>query len=641
MAYPSRSCSRSSSSSSLATAREYQSEDSSSSSSEDDSHGPTGTVRRSSKRERLQDLKEKTKLKTKRFLHLGNVDGAHDDVDHEEDDPVFDADMLGEMANPEMHPFGGEQQHKGLGGSLHKVMQTISHPRNAIKSATTKTTAGILSTAEHPLVSQRADQEFLREHCHVAREDDSKDFPDASSETGEYLETARKLEDHRESMRVAWITGAHVDRVRVPRRGYLKFLDSDAFEEVDDEGNLVRFCWEKWIGYMMLYYTQDFTAQYIDDSNELPVDLGRLKSYVERLVMASAPWQAWCMHVRRVFRWEDPVETVRWLVVYSVVWYTQNMMAFIWAYIIYMVVRNRYRPSSLESLQESMNRNLERGSIAYRLGELIDKHGREDWLGPLIDEVGPMIQLQLGDLANLLEVFANFYAWKSPRKTAYSIFLFSTCLIVALAADMKFCMKVFWFVGGSEWSFGYLRQRAQINREEILKRKVEEKAKESKGDKDDVPNGSIGLHEAMHINEHSTITSRAEEMVESISLATIPCTYDHHSGELVILPSGLAFNQTHHHHHIHLSGRSGGNDQKTEIWHRTFLDLTAMRKVKPSNNKQNLLSKKDRLITAKKQQAGIELDFMDETTVAVQMKDTKTRDRVFNLIIGHSGWRWM
>lgn len=46
--------------------------------------------------------------------------------------------------------------------------------------------------------------------------------------------------------------------------------------------------------------------------------------------------------------------------------------------------------------------------MAYRLGELINKHGREDWLGPLIDEAGPMVQLQLGDLANLLEVFSKY-----------------------------------------------------------------------------------------------------------------------------------------------------------------------------------------------------------------------------------------
>jgi hypothetical protein len=49
----------------------------------------------------------------------------------------------------------------------------------------------------------------------------------------------------------------------------------------------------------------------------------------------------------------------------------------------------------------------QQGGTAYRFGELIDKHGRENWLEPLIDELGPYIQLQLGDVANMLEVFAK------------------------------------------------------------------------------------------------------------------------------------------------------------------------------------------------------------------------------------------
>ena len=52
-----------------------------------------------------------------------------------------------------------------------------------------------------------------------------------------------------------------------------------------------------------------------------------------------------------------------------------------------------------------MRRALDSKSTASRLGELIDKHGREDWLEPLMVEVGPYIQLQLGDIANMLEVF--------------------------------------------------------------------------------------------------------------------------------------------------------------------------------------------------------------------------------------------
>lgn len=52
-----------------------------------------------------------------------------------------------------------------------------------------------------------------------------------------------------------------------------------------------------------------------------------------------------------------------------------------------------------------MQRALDSQGTAYRFGEIIDKHGRESWLEPLVDELGPYIQLQVGDVANILEVF--------------------------------------------------------------------------------------------------------------------------------------------------------------------------------------------------------------------------------------------
>lgn len=174
---------------------------------------------------------------------------------------------------------------------------------------------------------------------------------------------------------------------------------------------------------MVLYHTQDFSAQYVDDFDELPFDIGRLRSHMERLVVASAPWQAWLMHVRRVYRWDNPAETAKWLALYVVLWYFQLIMTFLvssgdnpsmtlsdkiqWAYILYMVIRNRYHPSSVESLRESIERCQEVNSKAHQFSELIEKYGREGWLEPLISDLGPDIQLQLGDLANILEVFTK------------------------------------------------------------------------------------------------------------------------------------------------------------------------------------------------------------------------------------------
>ena len=80
-------------------------------------------------------------------------------------------------------------------------------------------------------------------------------------------------------------------------------------------------------------------------------------------------------------------------------------MQYQYFYIIYIVLKNRFAPTSVESLRESMQRALNSRNRATRFSEMIDKHGRNDWLEPLMEELGPFIQLQLGDMANMLEVF--------------------------------------------------------------------------------------------------------------------------------------------------------------------------------------------------------------------------------------------
>lgn len=54
-----------------------------------------------------------------------------------------------------------------------------------------------------------------------------------------------------------------------------------------------------------------------------------------------------------------------------------------------------------------MHRSHDQRSQAYNFGELVDKHGRNHWLEPLLDDLGPFVQLQLNDMANMLEVFAK------------------------------------------------------------------------------------------------------------------------------------------------------------------------------------------------------------------------------------------
>ena len=72
---------------------------------------------------------------------------------------------------------------------------------------------------------------------------------------------------------------------------------------------------------------------------------------------------------------------------------------------IYLVLSNRFYPTSVHSLRQSLRRTIEREGVAAEIGELIEKHGPENWLEPLLEELGPQAQLQLGDIANMLEVF--------------------------------------------------------------------------------------------------------------------------------------------------------------------------------------------------------------------------------------------
>lgn len=76
----------------------------------------------------------------------------------------------------------------------------------------------------------------------------------------------------------------------------------------------------------------------------------------------------------------------------------------------------------------------------------MDKHGNKDWLGPLLEKLGPCLQVQIADLANLLEVYDNFVHFRRPRYAFYSVFLFFALFLLVACASIQFTMNVFQFV---------------------------------------------------------------------------------------------------------------------------------------------------------------------------------------------------
>ena len=645
------------------------------SSEEDEAYESAGEHQeKHSKRARLHNLGTKTKAKTKKLLRLSDGHDAIEkdsEVDTDEvlqeikEDPAFNPKKVAEQTTDQSTTSNAP--HDKPKGTLKSIAKAIAHPKEAIISKATRTTASKLSSVQKPHLSQKADLEFLEAHDNLSRAQSirtsrqvSSDEDEDDEETAHCRKKVEVLEAHRESLRVAWTT-SHIERVRVVPKRHFEFPQKEAFIERNDRGEFVRYRWEKWLGHVLVYYTQDFSAQYIDDFDELPFDIPTFRGHVERTVMASTPWQSWLMRVRAVYRWEDPSFTGKWLALYIVLWYTEHLVGFVWGYIIYLVVKNRYFPTNVKSLRASVQRAVDREGTAYHIGELIDKHGREEWLQPLIDELGPHAQLQVGDIANMLEVFSNFYAWKAPSKTKGTLFFFSSCLLLSVLADTAYCMKIFWFITGgffflswpisshhpkyrylaspfkwilwdipthAEWSFQYLRRQAQATREKIIGQKVEKKyaselairfpsaatAPSSTPDimVDGVASAALSSDEDEDwhsVRSVSSILSEADVMAFRVQ-------WQGHRGRLIIYSSGVRFVQSL---------------PKKELWDLPFIEITEMRK---SHGSRAPKAKIPKLLAVDQ----LTLKAMDGNVFFLE--SVHDRDEAFNCIIGFSNLQW-
>lgn len=394
----------------------------------------------------------KTKIKRLPDTILTKVERDSPDTEDEvnlSDDPAFDPSVL--LDNPS--PGKSKEAGSGVGGTLKKAASNVLHPRRAARLKATKITANKVSKSQRPYLSAEQDLELLRAHEDLAKA--------ASSTSSAHLETAdngeaevaarrrlQNIEENRASLKTAWALGRHAVRVRVvqkpqerPRRRDFIVHEGTARE---------RWEWEKWLGMSLLWYSRDFTARYVDHFDKVPFDVQDLARIVERLAMVSAPWQTFLVDVRYVYTWQDKWRTARWAMLFWTLWYTEHIVGFVYAYVIYMTIRNKFYPSTVDTVRESMQRNLDREAQARAWGELIEKHGRSDWVEPLLADLGPVIQMQLGDLADFIETLLNFYRWERPGKTWASLFFFLSCLAITLLADMRYCMKIVWFiVGGS------------------------------------------------------------------------------------------------------------------------------------------------------------------------------------------------
>ena len=196
------------------------------------------------------------------------MDGATFDVQAVSDD----AGALGDIErNPAFHTSTLEKKRRFRPGktadkTLHNIKsvgKAIIHPVDSIKSKATRTTAGQLSKADRPYLSQKADLQYLEAHDNLTRAVSSSPSSHATSDedqdaiVGSHQNKVREIEAHRESLRAAWTTSRHVRRVRVVPKRHLNVPEHDFFVEKDANGQYVRYRWLEWLGYV-----RGFTALY-------------------------------------------------------------------------------------------------------------------------------------------------------------------------------------------------------------------------------------------------------------------------------------------------------------------------------------------------------------------------------------------
>ena len=310
-----------------------------------------------------------------------------------------------------------------------------------------------------------------------------------------------------------------------------------------------------------------------------------------------------------------------------------------------------------------MQRAHDRNQSANRFGELIDKHGNDGWLEPLMKDTGPYIQLQLGDIANMLEVFANFYNWASPRKTVATLWFFAACLLLSLCCDMAFCVKITGFIAGgsfflcwpiashypkyrylvspfkwvlwdiptdAELAFQYLRRRAQMSREQIIKKVNEVHCPENAGPRAGVFAGqttavrrfTLGIDETDEANEtnadagddeswHSADSSSS--VLEGTDILSFRARWGIKTGRLVVYANGVRFVRSL---------------RRKELWRRSFLEMAEMRKLEGSTASRVTFKTSDQL----------EFTFTDGDSIILDL--INNRNEVFNSIIGFSALQW-
>jgi hypothetical protein len=137
-----------------------------------------------------------------------------------------------------------------------EAAEALVNPKAAIKRLVTRSAAGKLAKS-NPYSTRKADLDFLDAYNDLKRAElpGGREFTEEESETkrrniNHFEDRIEEMKHRRQSMKVAWVTARHVQRVRiVDAIPPPPFPEDSIFETTDDYGH-AEFQWGKWIAYV-------------------------------------------------------------------------------------------------------------------------------------------------------------------------------------------------------------------------------------------------------------------------------------------------------------------------------------------------------------------------------------------------------
>jgi len=358
--------------------------------------------------------------------------------------------------------------------------------------------------------------------------------------------------------------------------------------------------------------------------------------------VASAFIQRLTVRARQIYSWSSPLESFVCLIIYVLLWATDYLLGGALLFLIYLVLARRFNPPDVDDLRESVQRSEDPEQTAFDLNELIEQHGLTGWADILFKRFGELMVLQLSDTANTLEVVWNFYEWREPACTAFSlsiiVLLWATVTFIpiywiikcasAFGGLMFFAISpfqmlhpeyrllvspltwLFWNVPTNfEWAISRLQAEAMNKKAGFLREVSEDSAKDlapelaknQKVHSYDVP------FERMHANDMKL-------KPPYLDYGIFPGKHDGTAGKFIISATGVRFTPTAH------SVRPDG-----EEWILEYSQMDTLEKV----------SKKVKLRADNQ-----EIVLKDVRGREYKITGLDSKDEPFSQILGYSGLRW-